>query len=313
MIEKPATIKSNHNKQMLHDIEQLKGFLIQVERIGKIEWNGDANNDINSNIVIDGGTKMNEKDIIKKKRFKNISKQYNKKENNIHNVQNDKKAKKQEKKLIGLLKKKKTYWRKKMMIYYLSVRDCKKLMEKLNCEIFYHNAKNQKKILEKFVNKKQQMVIATSVFEMKIDVADIKVIMHVNELKTMLDYAQESKWMGWDEKRNEAMVIWGWIKTTEGKGRGEGERENEGEKQMERKKVIKFLETKYWKVALDGYLNKKKNWMDCEEKEEWCQRCKRKKIKKKEIEEEEIKEAIKKKIEKKIEKRIEKKIKKKKK
>ena len=50
----------------------MKGFLTQVERIKKIERSGGANSNINSNITTDRGTKVNKKDVIEKKRFKNI-------------------------------------------------------------------------------------------------------------------------------------------------------------------------------------------------------------------------------------------------
>ena len=39
-----------------------------------------------------------------------------------------------------------------MIIYYLSVGNCKRLMEKLSYEMFYYNVKNKNKNLEKFVN-----------------------------------------------------------------------------------------------------------------------------------------------------------------
>ena len=80
-----------------------------------------------------------------------------------------------------------------MIIYYLSVRNCKKLTEKLNCETFYYDTGNKKKILKKFINGKQQIMIATNMFGIKIDVTDIKIIIHANELKTILDYVQENK------------------------------------------------------------------------------------------------------------------------
>ena len=59
---------------MLHDIEWLKGFPTQIEKVGKIEWGGGANGNVDSNIVIDKGTEVDGKDVIKKKRFKDISK-----------------------------------------------------------------------------------------------------------------------------------------------------------------------------------------------------------------------------------------------
>ena len=86
LIEEPATVGLDCNKQMPHNIKQLKEFPAQVERVGKIEWNKSINDDIDNNVATDKGTKMDEKDMIEKKRFENISKQYNKKENNIHDV-----------------------------------------------------------------------------------------------------------------------------------------------------------------------------------------------------------------------------------
>ena len=98
------------------DIEQLKRFPAQIKKIGKIEQGRSANNDIDSNIATDGGTKMDGKDVVEKKRFKNISKQYNKKENNIHNVQNNGKKNKGTKKRINKIveKKKKNAREKKL-------------------------------------------------------------------------------------------------------------------------------------------------------------------------------------------------------
>ena len=113
--------------------------------------------------------------------------------------------------------------------------------------MFYHNAGNKKKILEEFVNGKQQTIIATNMFGMGIDVVDIKVIVHANEPKMMLDYAQESGRVGRDGERSETMVVRGRIGAARGKrggGGGGGGGENEGEKQMEWKRVVKFLEAR---------------------------------------------------------------------
>ena len=63
---------------------------------------------------------------------------------------------------------------------------------------------------------------------------------------------------------------------------------------MEWKKIIKFLETKYWKMALDKYLDEKKNWVGCKEREKQCQGCGGKEIEKKKIEKKKIKEVIRK-------------------
>ena len=73
---------------------------------------------------------------------------------------------------------------------------CKKLQKvnkKIELQILYYDAKNQKKFLKGFINGKQQTMVATNMFGMGIDVVDIRVIVHVNEPKIMLDYIQENK------------------------------------------------------------------------------------------------------------------------
>ena len=136
-------------------------------------------------------------------------------------------------------------------------------------------------------------MVATNVFGMKIDVADIKVIMRANESKMMLDYAQESRRAGWDRKRSEVIMVRGRIraggerggKRRGGGGRGrERRRENKNKKQMEWKKIVKILEVKCWKMALNKYLNKTKNQIN-NKKKKVMPRMRKKKIKKKKIEE----------------------------
>ena len=46
---------------------------------------------------------------------------------------------------------------------------------------------------------------------------DIKIIVHVNKLKTKLDYAQKNEWIRWNGKRNEVMMVQEWIKAKRAK------------------------------------------------------------------------------------------------
>ena len=80
-----------------------------------------------------------------------------------------------------------------MVIYCLDVKDYKRLMERLSREIFYHNARNKRKMLKELINKKQRMMVVTNVFGIKIDIVNIKIIMHTNESKMMLNYTQKNK------------------------------------------------------------------------------------------------------------------------
>ena len=93
--------------------------------------------------------------------------------------------------MIRLLKKKNMPEKKDNGILF-KCEKLQKINKRLNCETFYYNARKKRKILKKFVNKKQQIVIAINTFRIGINVVDIKIIVHVNEVKMMLDYAREN-------------------------------------------------------------------------------------------------------------------------
>ena len=50
-------------------ILDLKRFPAQVEKVGKIEWGGSANDDIDSDVTTDGGVEVDGKDVVEKKKF----------------------------------------------------------------------------------------------------------------------------------------------------------------------------------------------------------------------------------------------------
>ena len=76
---------------------------------------------------------------------------------------------------------------------------------------------------------------------------------------------------------------------------------------MEWKKIIKFLEIRYQKITLDGYLDKKRI-EQVAKKKKWYQRCEEKRIEEKEIEQKKIKEEIREEIEEEIKKGIKRRI-----
>ena len=51
LIEKLAMVGLDCNKWMPRDIEWSKKFPTQVEKVGKIEWSGGANGDVDSDVV----------------------------------------------------------------------------------------------------------------------------------------------------------------------------------------------------------------------------------------------------------------------
>ncbi len=96
----------------------------------------------------------------------------------------------------------------KAVVYCNTVNMIKDLAQALNCWAFYYDVEKKIWILQWFCIERQMMV-ATSVFSMKIDIADIQLIIHIGWLHTLLNYVQESGCAEWDELKSEVvMVIW---------------------------------------------------------------------------------------------------------
>ncbi|KAI4192651.1 MAG: hypothetical protein LQ350_008599 [Teloschistes chrysophthalmus] len=84
--------------------------------------------------------------------------------------------------------------------------ETKELADILGCEGYHHDAPGKKKILDGLKDG-DRMVVATSAFGMGIDVADIRLVVHADEPRTLLDYAQESGRAGRDGLPSEAIII----------------------------------------------------------------------------------------------------------
>ena len=141
---------------MPHDIEWLKEFPAQVEKVGKIERNGGANGDIDNDIATDKRIEVNGKNVVKKKKFKNISKWYDKKENNIHDVQNDEKKGEGAKKKIDKIfkKKKKNIPEKKNDIILFECEKLQKINGKIELQSVLPQYRKQKKNFKKICKQK---------------------------------------------------------------------------------------------------------------------------------------------------------------
>ena len=77
------------------------------------------------------------------------------------------------------------------------------MVGKVKYEAYFHDAEGKTGVIERFVGQRgdgsreersmrQDTVMATSAFGMRINVASIGMIGHVNEPQEMLEYAQES-------------------------------------------------------------------------------------------------------------------------
>ncbi|KAL8685459.1 MAG: hypothetical protein Q9218_007746, partial [Villophora microphyllina] len=185
----------------------------------------------------------------------------------------------QEEELLALIGRKREGLQEgeKMVVYCMSVGDCQGLAAAMGCEAYFHDAADKGAVLERFVGRKRDgsmvearvqhdLVVATSAFGMGIDVARIRVIMHVSEPREMLAYAQESGRAGRDGLRSEAIVI---------RGRMKGQRvRTEDERASRGRAVVKeFLGGGCQRVVMDGYLDGRRDRSGCEDGEERCQGC----------------------------------------
>jgi hypothetical protein len=117
------------------------------------------------------------------------------------------------------------------------------------------------------------LIVATSALGLGIDIPDIRVIIHADEPRNLLDYAQESGRAGRDGLSSQAIVMW----------RGES-REEEGLRESRRTEEVRWVRrfiggakdnTEAWcqRVVLDEYLDGREDRTGCEEGEEKCDGC----------------------------------------
>jgi superfamily II DNA helicase RecQ len=81
------------------------------------------------------------------------------------------------------------YWVGKIVIYGNLVSGVKRLVEKLGCNVYFHDAVGKASMLADFMVDKQRVIVATSALGMGVDILDIWCIIYIYWLWTILDYA----------------------------------------------------------------------------------------------------------------------------
>ncbi|TKA32264.1 hypothetical protein B0A49_13950, partial [Cryomyces minteri] len=157
----------------------------------------------------------------------------------------------------------------KVVVYCNTVGRVKRFAEELGCDAYHHHAIGKDSILNDFTEGKQRIIVATRALGMGVDIPDIRVIVHVDRPRTLLDYAQESGRAGRDGARSEAIAI-----VDNGEG---GWRDNE-QTEKDRRLVEKYMRGKDGsavcrRIVLDEYLDARRVRVGCEEGEELCDVC----------------------------------------
>ena len=94
----------------------------------------------------------------------------------------------------------------KVVVYCQSVPHTKRLAALLQCDAYHHHALDKQIKMEAFRQGRQRVIVSTSAFGMGVDIYDIRAIVHVDEPRSLLDYAQESGRAGRDGVMSEAII-----------------------------------------------------------------------------------------------------------
>ncbi len=164
------------------------------------------------------------------------------------------------------------YVEEKIVMYCNSVRKMKKLTKALNCESYYHHAKQKDEKLKRFQDDEKKVIVTTSALKLRIDILDIRVIIHVDELRSLMNYAQKSERAKRDELSSQTIVRW-----------KEDDREVKSAKEWrieEMRWMTRFIKSdendtkaSCRRVMLNEYLNERENRRECEEEKEKCDVC----------------------------------------
>ena len=160
----------------------------------------------------------------------------------------------------------------KMVIYCKSVSKVKKLAEALGCPAYFSQQEGKEQLLQGLVAGHYPVVVATSALGMGIDIADIRVVVHVDPPWSLLDYAQESGRAGRDGKSSQAIILLSRQVQESRMGHinsGIGEEEDAQETQL----IQQYMEDRQCRrVVLDWYLDGLER-VACNKQEEACDFC----------------------------------------
>jgi len=88
-------------------------------------------------------------------------------------VKSDDQEKKEEFIIQMIQKVMRDYVEEKIVMYCNSMRKMKKLMKALDCESYYHHAKQKDEKLKRFQDDEKRVIVTTSALRLKIDILDI--------------------------------------------------------------------------------------------------------------------------------------------
>ena len=177
----------------------------------------------------------------------------------------------------------------RFIVYSTSIDQCKAIAKKLGCKAYYATIDSMEKaeILEEWICGDQRVIVATGALGMGVDLSSVKLVLHADIPKSLVDYAQESGRAGRDGEPATSIILlpFGWqalrdsisIKLLDRRGT------------LEWQAMLHYLTTKDCRrLALESFLDDVSggaldeldtatSWGDCEEwGREICDVCERK-------------------------------------
>src|SRR5579862_514407 len=151
----------------------------------------------------------------------------------------------------------------RVIVYGGRVEYCRKLADMLNCKAYFAEAIEKTEALKEWIEGKSRVIVGTNALGLGIDVADVRLVLHVGGIFNLLDYGQESGRAGRDGKRSEARIL-----VTEGK--------TGNYKNMEERLMWEYLQTESCRrIKLDQYMDGNLEMVECVEGQEMCDNCER--------------------------------------
>lgn len=147
----------------------------------------------------------------------------------------------------------------KIIVYGNSVGRVKEMAAALGCEAYYRDVDNKSEVFRRVVGATSRVVVATNALGLGIDMPDIRVVIHMDPIRSLRDFAQESGRAGRDGNVSESIIM------------------IEGRPQDAAGPMTQLGDGRQCcRVILDGYLDGRVDRMECEDGEERCWRCSRK-------------------------------------
>ncbi|EXJ76824.1 hypothetical protein A1O3_10531, partial [Capronia epimyces CBS 606.96] len=159
----------------------------------------------------------------------------------------------------------------KAVVYCATVPQTKALAALLQCDAYHHHATDKDIKMEAFQSGEQSMIVSTSAFGMGVDIRDIRVIIHVDEPRSLLDYGQESGRAGRDGQKSEAIIV-----LPAGAGRHcrpSWQPRDQKVDEVARRQVWDFMEARCQREVMDGFMDGNVQREGCGSDEEACQGC----------------------------------------